>query len=123
MKNPVHEFAVTDVCGTTLTVRSPDPGIMMTGVYNIPLLAQFLPPKELCILHPRFFADMFKTPQLRGVRHTAPYFHDNSAKSLRDVLDQYKFFFTSSPGSPITDSNILLTPQDIEDIIAFLRLL
>jgi hypothetical protein len=33
------------------------------------------------------------------------------------------FFFTSNLGFPITDSNILLTEQDIDDIIAFLRLL
>jgi cytochrome c peroxidase len=87
------------------------------------MLAQFLPPKELCILHPAFFVNMFKTPQLFGVKHTAPYFHDNSAKSLRDVLEHHVFFFTSNLGFPITDSNILLTEQDIEDIIAFLRLL
>ena len=90
MNNPVHTFAVTDACNNTIVVRSPDPGIMMTGVYNIPMLAQFLPPKELCILHPAFFANMFKTPQLHGVRHTAPYFHDNSAKSLEDVMEQYR---------------------------------
>jgi len=123
MNNPVRTFAVTDSCNATLVVQSPDPGIMITGVYNIPLLAQFLPPKELCVLHPAFFANMFKTPQLRGVRHTAPYFHDNSAKSLEDVMEQYVFFFTSNLGFPITDSNILLTEQDIADIVAFLRLL
>jgi len=39
------------------------------------------------------------------------------------VLQQYAFFFTSNLGFPITDSNIILTPQDIEDIIAFLKLL
>jgi hypothetical protein len=123
LKNPVRTFAVTDPCNTTLVVSSPDPGIMMTDVYNIPMLAQFLPPKELCILHPAFFANMFKTPHLRGVRHTAPYFHDNSAKSLEEVLEHYAFMFTANTGFPITDSNILLTPQDIEDIIAFMRLL
>ena len=96
---------------------------MITGVYNIPLLAQLLPPEELCFAHPAFFANMFKTPQLFGVRHTAPYFHDNSATTLEDVLQQYVFFFTSDLGFPITDSNILLTQQDIEDIIAFLKLL
>jgi cytochrome c peroxidase len=122
MNHPVRTFAVTDVCGATLTVRSPDPGIMITGVYNIPMLAQFLPPKELCLLHPGFFANMFKTPQLRGVRHTAPYFHDNSAKSLEEVMEHYKFLFTSNTGVPLSDSNILLTQQDIDDIIAFLRL-
>ena len=123
MNNPVRTFAVTDSCDTTLVVRSPDPGIMITGVYNIPMLAQFLPPKETCILHPGFFANMFKTPQLHGVKHTAPYFHDNSAKTLEEVLEQYVFMFTSNLGFPITDSNILLTEQDIRDIIAFLRLL
>ena len=123
MNNPVRRFAVTDSCNTTIEVSSPDPGIMITGVYNIPMLAQFLPPKELCLAHPGFFANMFKTPQLRGVRHTAPYFHDNSAKTLEEVLEQYVFMFTSNQGFPLTDSNILLTPQDIQDIVAFLRLL
>jgi hypothetical protein len=123
MNNTVRTFAVTDPCHTTLEVRSPDPGIMITDVYNIPMLAQFLPPKDTCILHPGFFANMFKTPQLHGVRHTAPYFHDNSAKSLEEVLEQYVFMFTSNVGFPLTDSNILLTEQDIRDIIAFLRLL
>ena len=123
LNNPVHTFAVTDRCNTTLEVRSSDPGIMMTGVYNIPMLAQFLPPEESCILHPAFFANMFKTPQLFGVRHTAPYFHDNSAKSLEEVLQHYVFMFTANLGVPIFDSNILLTEQDIADIIAFLRLL
>ena len=123
MNNPVRTFAVTDPCNTTMVVRSPDPGIMITDVYNIPMLAQFLPPKNSCILHPGFFANMFKTPQLHGVRHSAPYFHDNSAKTLEEVLEQYVFMFTSNLGFPLTDSNILLTEQDIRDIIAFLRLL
>ena len=123
MQNPVHTFAVTDACNTAQIVSSPDPGIMITGVYNIPILARLLPPKESCILHPAFFANMFKTPQLFGVRCTAPYFHDNSAKTLEEVMEQYVFFFTSNIGFPITDSNILLTEQDIQDIIAFLRIL
>ena len=123
MNHPVRTFEVSDPCQTTLVVRSPDPGIMITGVYNIPMLAQFLPPKDTCILHPGFFANMFKTPQLHGVKHSAPYFHDNSAKTLEEVLEQYVFMFTSNVGFPLTDSNILLTEQDIQDIIAFLRLL
>ena len=123
MNHPVRTFAVTDPCHTTMVVRSPDPGIMITDVYNIPMLAQFLPPKEACILHPGFFANMFKTPQLHGVKHSAPYFHDNSAKTLEEVLEHYVFLFTSNLGFPLSDSNILLTEQDVRDIIAFLRLL
>jgi hypothetical protein len=38
-------------------------------------------------------------------------------------MEQYVFMFTSNIGAPITDSNIKLTEQDIDDIIAFLRLL
>ncbi len=123
MNHPVRTFAVTDPCNNTMVVNSPDPGILITDVYNIPMLAQFLPPRESCIVHPGFFANMFKTPQLRGVRHTAPYFHDNSARDLEAVLEQYGFMFTSNTGFPLSDSNILLTQQDIDDIIAFLRLL
>lgn len=121
--NPVFAFEVTDACGTMMTVESPDPGILLTGVYDIPMLAERLPPEETCILHPAFFANMFKTPQLHGVKHTAPYFHDNSAATLEEVLEQYNFLFASNLGFPITDSNIELTEQDIADIIAFLELL
>ena len=70
-----------------------------------------------------FFANVFKIPTLWGVARRAPYFHDNSAKSLEDVMEQYVFLFTSNIGFPITDSNILLTDQDIADIIAFMKLL
>jgi cytochrome c peroxidase len=123
LRNAVRTYAVTDRCNNTVTVRTPDPGIMITGVYNIPMLAQFLPPEDSCLLHPAFFVDMFKTPQLMGVRHTAPYFHDNSAKTLEEVLQHYVFFFTANAGFPITDSNIQLTQRDIDDIIAFMKLL
>jgi cytochrome c peroxidase len=60
----------------------------------------------------------FKIPQLRGVRNTAPYFHDNSAKTLDDVLQHYATFFDIVTGGGIT-----LTPQDRRDIVAYLKLL
>jgi hypothetical protein len=123
MNNPVVSYDVTDVCGTTVTVESPDPGIMLTGVYDVPMLARLLPPESTCILHPAFFANMHKTPQLWDVEHTAPYFHDNSAASLEEVLEQYNFMFDSQLGFPITDGNVELTETDIQDIVAFLKLL
>ena len=58
-----------------------------------------------------------------GCTHQAPYFHDNSAKTLENIIKQYVFVFTANIGIPIIDSKILLTEQDIKDIIAFLRLL
>jgi len=33
-----------------------------------------------------------------SIRHTAPYFHDNSAKSLEEVAAQYTFFFEAFLG-------------------------
>jgi cytochrome c peroxidase len=77
---------------------------------------------ELALLGPRtplsFIANMFKIPTLWGVKNTAPYFHDNSAKDLDEVLKHYnKFFETLGLGQNA------LTPQNIEDIKAFLNLL
>jgi cytochrome c peroxidase len=35
----------------------------------------------------------FDVPGLRGLRHTAPYFHNNSANTLEEVVDHYIEFF------------------------------
>jgi cytochrome c peroxidase len=51
-----------------------------------------------------------------GVKHTAPYFHDNSAKTLKEVAEHYTIFFQ-------TEAGITLTPQDEADMVAFLKLL
>lgn len=60
----------------------------------------------------------FKIPMLRGIRHTAPYFHDNSAKTLEKVAAHYaKFFSKASHGV------IVLTLQDQKDIVAYMKLL
>jgi cytochrome c peroxidase len=59
---------------------------------------------------------LFKTPSFWGIGPTAPYFHDNSAKSLEDVAEHYTFFFENFVG-------IRLTKQDEADMVAFLRLL
>ena len=62
--------------------------------------------------------DAFKISPLRGIRLTAPYFHDNSARTLEDVAAHYARFF-----SFVTGGFISLTPQDEADIVAFMRLL
>ncbi len=56
---------------------------------------------------------VFKVPSLRNVALTAPYFHDGSAKKLEDavaIMAEYQL-------------GIWLEPEDIEDIVAFLRTL
>ena len=62
-----------------------------------------------------------KFRRLWGVRKRAPYFHDNSAKTLEDVAAHYTRFFLSLPVPD--EAKIRLTKQDEADIVAFLKLL
>jgi cytochrome c peroxidase len=62
----------------------------------------------------------FKQPTLWGIRNTAPYFHDNSAKTLEDVMEHYHFFLRRA-GARFGFTGF--TEQDKADIIAFLKLL
>ena len=108
---PTQEFIID---GTDRIV-TPDPGACLT---DPPDPNEFPPelfgpggPLPLIIA-----CNLFKTPSLWGVRHTAPYFHDNSSKTLQEVAEQYTFMFRLFAG-------IDLTPQDEADIVAFLKLL
>ena len=110
--NPVQRFILHNADGSTTPLCSPDPGrALITG--NIPPIP--LP----CNAPGPPFSDWnaFKIPILWGVKDTAPYFHDNSAKTLEDVAAHYARFFQLIP-APVT-----LTPQDQADIVAYLKLL
>ena len=65
------------------------------------------------------FFNFFKIQTLWGVRNTAPYFHDGSARTLEDVVEQYEFFFKDNPFGLITT----LTEEDKKDIAEYLKLL
>ena len=63
----------------------------------------------------------FKTPNLRNVLVTGPYFHDGSQETLWDVMDHYN----KGDGlqNPYLDQDIqplALTEGDIDDLVAFL---
>ncbi len=63
----------------------------------------------------------FKTPDLRNVLVTGPYFHDGSQETLWDVMDHYN----KGDGlqNPYLDEDIqplALTESDIDDVVAFL---
>lgn len=75
----------------------------------------------------------FDVPALRGIVHTAPYFHDNSVETLRGVVDIYSRFILNffaplhlptvnppEPGSFFPES---LTPQQKDDLMEFLTIL
>lgn len=100
--NPVLEFIFSNADGTTTTLVSPDPGrALITGDAR-----------------DAESANAFKIPSLWGVRRTAPYFHDNSAKTLDDVMQHYADFFQF-----VTNGALLLSDQDRADAVAYMKLL
>ena len=102
--NEVREFVFNAGTAHETRLFSPDPGrALITGVVDDPRLEH---------------VNAFKISPLRGIRRTAPYFHDNSAKTLEDVAAHYAKFFNVASGGLI-----VLTPQDERDIVAFMKLL
>jgi cytochrome c peroxidase len=108
---PTYEFIVDGVD----RIVTPDPGACLTD----PPDPNEFPPELFAPGGPFpliIACTTFKTPSLWGIRHTAPYFHDNSSKTLEEVAEQYTFMFRLF-------SDVILTPQDEADIVAFLKLL
>lgn len=113
--SPVLRFEVRDR-GSVTIVASPDPGVLLSAPTSPGVAAELA---KFGANYPlRLVANMFKTPSLWGVKHTAPYFHDNSAKDFDELLGHYNAFFESQGLGPNA-----LNPQDIEDIKAFMNLL
>ena len=108
-------YRITLADGTFQTVTTSDPGrLLLTGQ-----------PADLGVMD---------VTQLRGISKTAPYFHNNSAATLEEVLDHYNAFFAraarlNSPPNlpPIISSNGLvvdrgfLTTDERPALLAYLR--
>jgi len=111
--NPMHEYVFTNPDGTTTRLMSPDPGrALITGIG-----------KESGLFDN---VNAFKIPTLWGVSRTAPYFHDNSARTLEDVVAHYNKFFdvaTDPDGPGPKGPLVVLTQDDQADIVAYLKLL
>jgi cytochrome c peroxidase len=63
----------------------------------------------------------FKTPNIRNVLVTGPYFHDGSQETLWDVIDHYNK--GAGLQNPYLDEDIqplALTERDIDDVVAFM---
>lgn len=63
----------------------------------------------------------YKTPTLRNISLTAPYMHDGAFKTLEEVVNFY-----NHGGAPNEELDPLikplgLTPNEIQDILAFLN--
>ena len=117
--NPIRTWVVNDGINPVVTLRSPDVGLLLDPTPPTP------PPSVI----PRaFFAGMFKIPTLWGIKDTAPYFHNNGAKTLREAVAHYQRFFNFTEeqdpvGSRSLGGFITLTGDDVDDIVAYLQLL
>jgi hypothetical protein len=95
--NPQHLWTIRAADGTVRSIVSPDIGrAAITGLW----------------------ADVneFKIPSLWNARNTAPYFHDNSAKTLEELVDHYVDIV--GPTFAVT-----FTEEERNDILAYLKLL
>lgn len=63
----------------------------------------------------------FKTPTLRNIAATAPYMHDGSLKTLKDVVDFYAGGGNSNPYLDSKIKSIHLSGQERADLVAFLE--
>jgi cytochrome c peroxidase len=106
--------------GTKVRRTSSDPGrALLTGFVGGP--------------GPNDDWDKFDVPGLRGIRATAPYFHNNSAATLEDVVDHYVGFFKrieaiAAPGvvSPAASTDgvhfdRIPRPEERAALLAYLR--
>ena len=98
-------FVFTNPDNTKTELTTPDPGrALITGVGQ-----EFGSFDNV---------NAFKIPTLWGVKKTAPYFHDNSAKTLKGVALHYRNFFLAVSGG-----FLFLDDQDLADMVAFMKLL
>jgi cytochrome c peroxidase len=106
-----------------------------TGLYNMPGSFAYPWPNLGIYTYTRKPADVgkFKAPSLRNIALTAPYMHDGSIATLEEVLDHYAAGGRTIPAGPYAGhghdnpnldariTGITLTPQNRQDLLAFLR--
>jgi cytochrome c peroxidase len=63
----------------------------------------------------------YRTPTLRNVALTAPYMHDGSLATLRDVVDFYDRGGNVNPGLDPLMMPLFLTEREKQDLVAFMR--
>jgi cytochrome c peroxidase len=114
--NKIRTYEITLPNGSTIRRSSSDPGRLLLIGDN----ADF---------------QKFDVPNLRGISRTAPYFINNSAKTLEDVLQQYRAFFAfqnriaatpAAPGFGLISTDGInrdrpFTPEEEQALLAYLR--
>jgi hypothetical protein len=76
------------------------------------------PTRDYVFTNPDGTSTTVTSPDPGGSKDTAPYFHDNSARTLEDMMAHYKQMFII-----LTNGALVLSDQDQADIVAYLKLL
>jgi cytochrome c peroxidase len=142
---PIPPGTVVAPAGTELVVRTSDPDALIVDTDptdGIDAANPCISPLP-CITNPGTAIVFHRIPSLWGVGRTAPYFHDNSAATLEDVVRHYRGFFGPTEASlrftadqaealgdvalamflrDIADA-LVISDQDVTDIAAYMRLL
>jgi cytochrome c peroxidase len=119
LERNARTYEITLANGTKTRRTSSDPGrALLTGFVGGP------PPTDDW--------NKFDIPGLRGIRNTAPYFHNNSAATLEAVVDHYIEFFkrvrviSLVPAPPVASTDGVHfdrppTPEERPALLAYLR--
>jgi cytochrome c peroxidase len=107
-------------------------GAPIFGPNFLPQLFSTDPGRAAITGDPHHF-ETFDVPPLRGIAHSAPYFHDNSAETLRDLVDIYSRLIVSffpplnlpliNPPEFEGGPPESLTPGQKQDLLDFLSVL
>jgi cytochrome c peroxidase len=93
------------------------------GVGWDPATRSFRDEGRFAVSHNERDRGAFKTPGLREVSRHAPYMHDGSLATLRDVVEFYNRGGAPNPNLSGRIRPLRLTPPDIDALVAFLHAL
>lgn len=102
------------------------PNFANDGFHNIGLKSHDEPnadPGRFAVRAVPSLKGAFKTPTLRDVAMTAPYFHDGSAKTLTEVMEHYNRGGDSKKNLSPDIKSLHLSDNEIMDIVAFMAAL
>jgi cytochrome c peroxidase len=105
---PALRFEVDLPNGSRVELSSSDPGTVLTDERALETVAG------------NQVFNRFDIPQLRGIRRTAPYFHDHRARTLEEVVRHYQAFFlfiNTVRGLPLP----LIPDEDIAPMLAYME--
>ncbi len=123
----VHGFRLfEDAAKGNCAVCHSAPNFTDGGFHNIGLTAYARPNPDVgrfAIKPLPSLKGAFKTPTLRDIALTAPYFHDGSARTLTEVVEHYKKGGETKADLSPNIKPLNLTPGEVQDIVAFMQAL